>query len=99
MEVTFGDPKLDDLETDEHCKSRFDKSIVRAYRRLMRFIRDSADERDLRAYPGRNFERLKGNRSHQHSMRINDQWRLIFEVKKGIPKNTIHVVAIEDYHH
>ena len=98
MEVTFGDPDLDQLETDERCKSRFDKAVIRAYRRTMRFIRDAADERDLRSWPGKHFEKLKGDRSHQHSMKLNDQWRLVFEIRAGSPKNVIHIVAIEDYH-
>jgi len=98
VEVTFADPSLDDLEADEHCNCGFDGGVVRAYRRLMRFIRDALDERDLRAWPGKHFEKLKGNRSHQYSMRINSQWRLIFEIHKGQPKNTVHVIAIEDYH-
>lgn len=45
-----------------------------------------------------NFEKLKGSRSHQHSMRINQQWRLILELKQANPKNVVVVVAIEDYH-
>jgi proteic killer suppression protein len=98
VEVTFNDPGLDDLEANEQCKSKFDKAVVRAFRRLMRFIRDSMDERDLQAWPGKNFEKLKGNRSHQHAMRINDQWRLVFEIKKGNPKNTIHVIEIVNDH-
>lgn len=44
------------------------------------------------------FEELKGDRSHQHSLRINRQWRLIVEVEKGKHKNRIAILAIEDYH-
>jgi len=98
VEVTFGDSKLDALESDPNCRSNYDKAILRAYRRLLRFVRDAEDERDLRAYSGRHFEKLKGDRSHQYSMKINDQWRLVFEIKAGNPKNVIHVMTIEDYH-
>ena len=98
MEVTFGDDSLDELENDDRCKSRFDQSVVRAYRKLMRYIRDATDERDLRAWRGKHFEKLKGDRSHQHSMRIDSQWRLVFEIQPGNPKNVIHVVEITDYH-
>ena len=98
MEVTFGDPNLAELESSDRCKSRFSPQVVRAYRRLLRFIRDGLDERDLRAYPGKHFEKLEGNRSHQHSMKIDSQWRLVFEIKKDNPKNTIHIVEIVDYH-
>jgi len=31
-------------------------------------------------------------------MKLNDQWRLVFEIREHSPKNVIHVVAIEDYH-
>lgn len=43
-------------------------------------------------------EKLKGDRSHQHSIRLNDQWRLIFELEgKGAAK-VVAIVSIEDYH-
>ena len=98
MEVTFDDGRLEELENSEHCKSRFAPSVVRAYRRLLRYIRDAEDERDPRAWPGKHFEKLKGDRSHQHSMKIDSQWRLIFEIRESDPKNVIHVIEITDYH-
>ena len=45
-----------------------------------------------------NFEKLKGDRSHQHSLRVNQQYRLIVEIKPSDPKNIIVVVEIADYH-
>jgi Txe/YoeB family toxin of Txe-Axe toxin-antitoxin module len=44
------------------------------------------------------FEKLKGKRDHQRSMRINDQWRLILEIEGTAPKKTVRIVGIEDYH-
>ena len=98
MEVTFDDDSLDELENNERCKSRFHKSVVRAYRKLLRFIRDARDERDLRAWREKRFELLTGNRSNQYSMRIDGQWRLVFEIQEGNPGNVIHVIEIVDYH-
>ncbi len=98
MEVTFGDPKLDELEVNEQCKSRYGQTVVRAYRKLLRFIRDAGDERDLRAWPGKHFEKLLGDRSHQYAMKIDGQFRLVFEITPHCPKNIIHVVEIVDYH-
>lgn len=98
MDVTFADLDLAGLESDEDYKSRFSSPVVRAYRRLLNFIRQATDERDLRAYPGKHFEKLDGDRSHQHSMKIDKKWRLVFEIRKGNPSNTIHVVEIVDYH-
>jgi len=62
------------------------------------FIRQAQDERDLRAWASLHFEKLKGARSHQHSIKLNDQWRLILEFEGEAPSKTLALVAIEDYH-
>jgi len=98
MDVEFADQELSRLESDEDFNAGFGVEVVRGFRKVLRFIRSAVDERDFRSMRSLNFEKLKGNRSHQHSLRINDQWRLVVEVVKGEPKNTILVVAIEDYH-
>lgn len=49
---------------------------------------------DLRAPPGNRLEALKGNLAGKHSIRINDQWRVVFRWTSG----DAHDVAIEDYH-
>jgi toxin HigB-1 len=98
MEVEFGDDDLEKLERDPAYTSGRAQAIVRAFRKRMQFIRAALDERDFFAMRSIRFEKLKGNRSHQYSMRLNDQWRLILEIKPGSPKNIIVVVAIEDYH-
>ena len=56
---------------------------------------DAAPELDdLRIPPGNRLETLKGDRQGQHSIRINDQWRICF---KWIDTNAHHV-EIADYH-
>jgi proteic killer suppression protein len=72
--------------------------MVKAYRKRLQVIRAALDERDLYAIKGNRFEKLKGGRAHQHSLRLNDQMRLIVEIKKSTPKNIIVIVAVEDYH-
>ncbi len=49
---------------------------------------------DLRIPPGNHLEALKGNRAGQHSIRVNDQWRVCFVWTEDGPKN----VEIVDYH-
>jgi proteic killer suppression protein len=49
---------------------------------------------DLRAPPGNRLEALKGDRSGQHSIRVNDQWRVCFVWKNG----KASLVEIVDYH-
>jgi proteic killer suppression protein len=56
---------------------------------------DAAESlQDLRVPPGNRLEKLKGARAGQHSIRINDQWRICFEWREGDP----HAVEITDYH-
>ena len=65
----------------------------RAYRKLL--ILDAAVSRDdLRVPPGNRLEALKGDRAGQHSIRINQQWRLCFVWDDG----DAYDVEIVDYH-
>lgn len=98
MDIEFSNPDLQQLETDESFNAGYSKAIVRSYRKIIRFIRSAIDERDFRSMRSLNFERLKGEKSHQHSLRLNIQWRLIIEIKISTPKNVIVVIGIEDYH-
>ena len=83
MEVTFDDQSLDRLETDASFSAGFGDAIVKAYRRRMQQIRAASDERTFYARRSLNFEKLKGDRAGQYSMRLNDQWRLIVVLRGG----------------
>jgi proteic killer suppression protein len=98
MEVRFGDASLDRLETDRDYTGGYDQAIVRAYRLRMQMIRAAPDERTFYELKSLHFEKLKGNRSHQHSMRLNQQWRLILEFVGSGSAKIVCIVAIEDYH-
>lgn len=98
MEVEFADKDLDRLETDPDDDAGFSQEIVRAFRKRMQVIRAAPDERVFYALKALHYEKLKGNRSHQHSMRLNKQWRLILEIKQAEAGKIIIVVSIEDYH-
>jgi proteic killer suppression protein len=62
--------------------------------RKLRMINNAKNLNDLRIPPANNLEKLKGNREGQHSVRINDQWRICFKWKDG----DAHEVEIADYH-
>jgi len=62
--------------------------------RKLRLLNNARRLGDLRVPPGNRLEALKGNRSGQHSIRINDQWRICFVWKD----NHAHEVEIVDYH-
>jgi toxin HigB-1 len=98
MEVIFRDDSLDKLEIDPGFDGGYQPGIVKAFRKRMQQIRAAIDERDFYNQKSLRFEKLKGNRKHQHSMRLNDQWRLILEFNKDSPRKVAIVVCIEDYH-
>lgn len=98
MDVLFRDDEYRQLESDPKFTGGYPQAIVRAYRNRLNFIRQAADERDLYVWKSLRFEKLQGNRSHQHSIRLNDQWRLIIEFDGESPNKKIVIVGIEDYH-
>jgi len=98
MDVRFEDSMLDRLETDPKYDAGFSQAIVTAYRHRMQIIRAAPDERVFYGLKSLHFEKLKGNRSSQHSMRLNKQWRLIIEFEGIAPNKVVAVISIEDYH-
>jgi toxin HigB-1 len=98
MEVEFADPDLDRLEIDPRFTGGFSPAIVRGFRKAMQAIRAAHDERDLYASRGLGFEKLKGKRAHQCSLRINKQWRLVLVLMEGTELRKAQIMGIEDYH-
>lgn len=60
----------------------------------MLYLHDAGAMTDLRIPPGNRLEALKGDRRGFHSIRINDQWRVVFRWDAG----NAHDVTVEDYH-
>jgi proteic killer suppression protein len=63
--------------------------------RKLAMLHAAADLNDLRIPPANRLEKLKGDRAGQHSIRINDQWRVCFVWEAAGPRD----VEIVDYHH
>ena len=76
------------------ASTKLPKDIQRTARRKLIYLDDAEDLQDLLAPPGNHLEKLKGNRSGQYSIRINDQWRICF---KWVDNKTSNV-EIVDYH-
>ena len=71
-------------------------NLVKAFRKRMDVIRNAPNENVIRAFKSCRFEKLKGDRRHQHSIRLNDQFRLILEIEKGDRGNVLVIIGIED---
>lgn len=98
FEVRFKNESLQEISRESARDKAYPQGIARKFRKLLNFIRSATGEPDLYAYRGYHFERLKGERQHQYSMRLNDQWRVILEMEGDHPKRIVWIVAIEDYH-
>ena len=72
----------------------FPSALVKIARRKLGYLDAAIDLRDLRQPPGNRLEALKGDRQGQHSIRINDQFRICFRWTPQGPKN----VEVTDYH-
>jgi proteic killer suppression protein len=92
----FGNQLAEDLYYDRKTKATrsFPPELRRIARRKILFLHDAAELRDLRSPPGNKLEALRGDRNGSHSIRINDQWRVVF-VWKGSDAYEVEVV---DYH-
>jgi len=74
--------------------TKLPKDIQRTARRKLLYLDGAVDLQDLLAPPGNRLEKLKGDRAGQHSIRINDQWRICFKWSDNKAQN----VEIVDYH-
>ena len=87
-----------DRETERIWQGRFSRrlpqDIQRVARRKLRMLNNAVTLVDLRVPPGNRLEILRRERVGQHSIRINDQWRLCFVWEAGNARD----VEITDYH-
>ncbi|MDA8714715.1 type II toxin-antitoxin system RelE/ParE family toxin [Flavobacteriales bacterium] len=89
----FGDKESEKIWNGIRSK-KLPNEIQNVARRKLRMINNAQDINDLRVPPANRLEKLKGNMSKYHSIRINNQWRIIFNWKN----NDAYDVSIVDYH-
>jgi proteic killer suppression protein len=76
------------------ARTKLARAVERAALRKLLLLDAAGSLDDLRVPPGNRLEKLAGSRSGQHSIRVNDQWRVCFHWKAGDAYN----VEIVDYH-
>jgi proteic killer suppression protein len=89
---SFGDNHTEKLFADE-LVSKF-QGIARRAKRKLEALNAAKRLEDLRVPPSSRLEKLKGNLRDFYSIRVNDQWRIIFKWRAG----DAHEVRITDYH-
>ena len=93
MIVSFGSKETEKIWLGERVKS-IPMEIQNVGRRKLRMLNNSQDLADLRIPPSNKLEKLRGNLKEFYSIRINDQWRIVFKLSKGNASE----VEILDYH-
>jgi proteic killer suppression protein len=90
---SFGDRNTERLWRRDPVRA-FDSRILRVALRKLAMLDAAVSLEDLRVPPGNRLEALKGDRSGQHSIRINDQWRICFRWTDNGPQD----VTIVDHY-
>ena len=93
MIVSFGSKDTEKIWLGERVK-KLPLEIQQTGRRKLRMINNSQDIADLRIPPSNRLEKLKGASNDFYSIRINDQWRIVFRWEN----NHSYDVEIIDYH-
>lgn len=96
MIVSFGDRATEDLfhGRTTNRTSRFPKEIASVALRKMDMVNAASLLSDLRSPPGNRLEALGGHLKGSYSVRVNDQWRLVFRWKSG----QVLDLKLMDYH-
>lgn len=98
MYIEYHDDALRRLAEELHYAPKgWDRDVIKSYRKKLNLIRAAKDDRDLYAMSGLRLKRLNGDRTGQHSMRLNDQFRLILTFKTDGDRTAV-LLEIVDYH-
>ena len=97
MEIVFKDATLALIESEAAGETKLPVAVIKAARRKLTVLRAAVDDRSLRNWKSLHYEKLKGDREGQRSIRLNDQYRMVF-VLTGTDVLTATILGIEDYH-
>lgn len=89
---SFGDEQTEALFADEFVRQF--QGVARSAKRKLEALNAAARLEDLKVPPSNRLEKLKGDLRDFHSIRVNDQWRVIFKWHA----DDAHEVRIVDYH-
>ena len=99
MRIEFANEDLRRLYVDpEFVDARFGPELTRAFRKKVGLLAAANSELDLRAVKSLHYEKLRGDRDGQHSIRLNQQWRLILRVETDDEGRLLIIIEIVDYH-
>jgi toxin HigB-1 len=92
---TFKGEWVEMILANRKVPKRFPADIAKAARRKLVMVNNAGALDDLKSPPGNRLEALKGNLKGKHSIRINNQWQIVFRWTANGPEE----VEIADYHY
>lgn len=98
MKIEFRDKRLALIRTERAAETRLPFAVIKSTRDKLVAIEAAPDERTLRNWKSLHYEKLKGDREGQRSIRINKQFRMVFELNEDCVPPVVIVLGIEDYH-
>lgn len=98
MRFRFKARKLEMLYTHGEGASKYSNAVIEAFFEVMNIIDAAEDEQDLYTYKSLRYKKLKGKRKDQHSLRLNDQFRLVVQSQRDEAGKLILVIELIDYH-
>ena len=98
MRYAFRKSDLQRLHDMEDGSEAYPPEVVTRFFTVIGIISAAQDLRDIRANKALRLEKLKGRRNNQHSLRLNNQWRLVIELEKQADGTMIWIIEIADYH-
>ena len=94
MDIEFRDEKLALVETDRAAETKLPVSVINSLRKKLQLLRAALDERTLRNWKGFHYEKMEGD---ERSIRLNDQYRLIFMLDTQCRPNKVTILRIWDH--
>jgi proteic killer suppression protein len=94
MEITYNDKSLALVETERAFETRLPAAVIDSLRNKLRFIKNAPDERSLRNWKSLNYEKHENG---ERSIRLNDQYRLMFTIDTQAQPNKITVLRVWDH--
>ncbi|WP_336987421.1 type II toxin-antitoxin system RelE/ParE family toxin [Altererythrobacter aquiaggeris] len=98
MKVGYAEKRLSKIATDEAYKLGLPISVINSARKKIVLLEQAPDERTIRNWRSLNFKKLSGDRNGQKSIRVNDQYRIIFTLDNDGNPPLITILEIDDTH-
>jgi toxin HigB-1 len=98
VQVAFANKKLERLFLEGKGADKLPQNVYENFMDAVRMLIRIPDERELYALTGYHPEKLRGDRKGQYSLRLNDQFRLIYTMIKNPDGKIVFLLEIVDYH-